>query len=140
MPSERPGTVWGMGLRILERAEMPEPVQLDTPEGFRMYAAAWTKDQGISVLRLEVNEDELSAIDALNFGDEIFARGVLQERDGALPLIDHLPLHSALGVLTDGHDYNPYLNNRDGMLEFARELQTRFIGVSPERVLRGIER
>ncbi len=133
--TEIPMVVKGLELRIVDRDQLPQTVIDNTPQGFRIYGAAWNSESELEVLRLEPSKPEQSAINELNFGDTLFIKGQVGLDDGSLGIIDHLPSPS-FGEKTSGVNYNPFLNNRRAALFFARQLHDKHIKPVLEGVLR----
>jgi len=111
----------GYELAVLEFKELPGDIQEKVQPAFRIYAARRNEGASMRLRVWELTPVQRKLADHWNYGDILYSReGFVSDIDPRAMEIDMIT-NNKIGNIVDGLNYDPYLNDKETVLGFARE-------------------
>ena len=116
----------GYELTILNWNELHSDIKNEMPPSYRIYAARRKEGASLKLRVWELTKQQKELANQWNWGDKLYFRETTRvaEEDSRTMEIDIINNHS-IGITVDGRNYEPYLNDKETVLRFARETYSR---------------
>jgi hypothetical protein len=111
----------GYELVVLEFKDLPENIQKDVPPTFRMYAARRNEDASVWLRVWNLTPAQKELADHWNYEDILYSRETFMSDINPRPVEIDTITNRGIGNTVDGLNYEPYLNDKETVLRFARE-------------------
>lgn len=123
----------GYELVVLEFKDLPEHMQKEVQPTFRIYAARRREEATLTLRVWELTKHKKELADQWNWGDKLYLRETtfISHEDPRTIEIDVINSRD-IGYVVDGRNYEPYLNDRETVLRFARLAREEYEGLVVE--------
>jgi len=118
----------GYELVVLEFKDLPEDIQEKVQPTFRIYAARRNEGASVRLRVWKLTPAQRELADRWNYGGILYSRETFtSDIDPRAMEIDMITNHG-IGNIADGLNYEPYLNDKETVLHFAREARRNLEG------------
>lgn len=123
----------GYELVVLQWDELPAEIQNQMPPSYSIYAARKVvreDEEATLTLRVwKLTKQQKELADQWNWGDKLYLRETtsVSEEDQRTIEMDIINNHD-IGKIVDGKNYEPYLNDKETVLHFAKEARRNLEG------------
>lgn len=122
----------GYELVVLEFKELPEDIQKEVQPTFRIYAARRNEDASVRLRVWELTPAQRELANHWNYGDILYSRETFVSDIDPRPMEIDIITNHKIGNVVDGNNYEPYLNDRETVLDFARLAREEYEGLVAE--------
>lgn len=122
----------GYELVVLNWNELSPEIQNEMPSSYRIYSARRKEGASLTLRVWELTKQQKELADQWNWGDKLYFRETFVfHEDRRVIEIDVVNNHD-IGEVVDGKNYDPYLNDKETVLGFARIAREGYEGLVVE--------
>jgi len=111
----------GYEIVVLELKDLPEGIQKDVPPTFRMYAARRNENASVRLRVWKLTPAQKELADSWNYEDILYSRERFVSDINPRPIEIDMITNRGIGKIVNGLNYEPYLNDKEIVLRFAKE-------------------